>query len=266
MRHWIKLVEKSLDEKYTSDNSALLRYMKDAEFDPYAHWHEVADWLSRHGEEDDFQALAGVDYIDEDELVDLEPDVFYQLPPARQKEIASDVIDAVMANDPASAPTWAHMSLSKDRLLPRTTWLIHFSDDAESIARNGFKYGIDQMDRLGLTTWLGKSEKNYGGYNFAFEATSRDALRGEKYGRDAVLFMNSGVKAYHYGDEESQILFMGKDVDPNDIVLLRQAEGDWQVVPKVDIGREAVFRGALPQAIKWVMQNWTQYRRILGGR
>lgn len=266
MRYWIKLVEASLDEKYTSDNSALLRYMKASEFDPYGLWHAVAEWLSQNGDEEDFQALAGVDHMDEDEIAELDPEVFHRLSSARQAEIARDVVDTLVQYDPASAPTWAHMSLSKDRLLPRTTWLIHFSDEAESIAQNGFKYGIDQMDRLGLTTWLGKSEKGYGGYNFAFEATSRDALRGTKYGRDAVLFMNSGVKAYHYGDDESQIIFIGKDVDPRDIVLLRNDGGDWLVTPKADIGRDAVFRGTLPQAIKWVMSNWAQYRRILGGR
>jgi hypothetical protein len=50
----------------------------------------------------------------------------------------------------------------------KNQWLIHFTNEANSIAENGFEYGVDDMTKLGLTTSLGEFDKKYGGYNFAY--------------------------------------------------------------------------------------------------
>ena len=48
--------------------------------------------------------------------------------------------------------TKAHLGLARNKLLPRTTWLVHFSDNAEDIVQEGFKYGEDDYSDLALTT------------------------------------------------------------------------------------------------------------------
>jgi len=101
-----------------------------------------------------------------------------------------------MRFEPAGAPTWSHMSLERETLLPRNTWLIHFTNEPYSIAKNGFTIGMDDMERLGLTTYFSKEYKSLGGYNFAFLAPSREAnwaATKRRYGKSAVMFQNSGI-------------------------------------------------------------------------
>jgi hypothetical protein len=194
------------------------------------------------------------------------------LKPETQKECAEDVIEYLMRHNPAEAPSTAHMMLSRQKLLPRTTWLVHFSDNADSIAAEGFKYGIDQMDKLGLTTYMGDQAKKYGGYNFAFLAGRRydqNAAYEGKYGKSAVIFQNSGVVVSHHADEEEQVIFHGTDVDPRNIVLLERGEDGWQVMskynPRVRNSGRPVFRGEYKACVAWVMQHFAQYRRALTG-
>lgn len=106
----------------------------------------------------------------------------------------------------AMTPSTAFFTYEK--LLPRTTWLVHFSDHVGRIIDNGIVCGHEEMDQLGLTTHFRKN-KCRPGWNFAFEAESRYA-RGAvnyhhgkgKYGEDAVIFQSAGVRAWHGGDEE----------------------------------------------------------------
>jgi hypothetical protein len=258
MRSFIQLME-----KYTENNSALLRYFKDGNFDPYSCWYEICDWLAKNDYMGLFSELIGKPTT-QDELEEEDADIFYKLPPEVQKECSERVAEYIMQHDPASAPSTDHMSLSRDRLLSRETWLVHFTDDPWSVQYTGFTYGIDQMDRLGLTTWFKQEAKKYGGYNFAFEAGSRHSINAasqHKYGKHAVLFQNSGVKVYHYGDEEDQVIFWGQDVEPSSIVILSCEYDVWTVV---DVRNSRnLFSGEFQQAVNWVKKNFTQYRRSI---
>lgn len=277
-----------LSEKYSSDNAALLRYMKEKPIDPYAFWHMFPDWYDNNYDGDiealiEKSGLASYG-VDVDNFLE-QPEYFYDLPEEIRSHFESDIKEEfmhdMMRDDPTEVPTWGHMSLNRDKLIERLTWLIHFSDEAPSIARGGFQYGVDQMDRLGLTKWMGEYQKEHGGYNFAFKADSRYAFhaasghRGQaKYGRHAVMFQNSGVIAYHFGDEEDQVIFHGSDVDPRDIILLMEVYGDWIVMPHPTKAsrypgqlskEEGVFRGDFEKVVKWVMQNHRQYARVITG-
>jgi hypothetical protein len=140
--------------------------------------------------------------------------------------------------------------------------LVHFSDHARKIAQNGFIYGSDDMSKLGLTTYYTKDSKSHGGYNFAFEAQSRDASNAASqgsYGRHAVMFQNSGARAWHMSDEEHQVIFWGQDVDPRSIIELRNDHGDWVVTN----GTRDFYSGDFDQVVKWVIANHSQYRRAL---
>ena len=277
IRRIIKLLEQAeIEETYSEPNGALLRYMKAEEFDPYSNWYSICEWIVANNYLRKLKRFLPNARTAED-LQEEDPELFYKLPKTAQEECAKWCIDDIRNNDPANAPTWVHMSLQKKQLLPRSTWLVHFTDNPSDIADQGFTIGMDQMDRLGLTTWIKNDsfDKKSGGYNFAFRALSQyanNAAYEKKYGADAVIFQNSGVEAYHYGDEENQIMFHGKDVDHRNIVVLRRSEGDWIVKGnkpkrlksgKIYYEEIDLFTGEYENCVKWVIQNFAQYRRVL---
>lgn len=265
----MNLVESaSLDERYTIDNSQLHKYLGKAEFDPHSHWYWVCEWIEQNDYLQDMAEALGVELNSADDLQEEDPDAFYRLPEAAQKECAETVIEKVLHHDPADAPSWAYLDNSRKTLLPRNTWLVHFTDSPNEIAHQGFTIGVDQMDKLGLTTYF-KSDsfiKKGGGFNFAFLATGRDAAFAAskgKYGRHAVLFQNSGVHAYHNSDEENQVIFWGADVSPKDIIVLENNGGDWHVQARSRLrnGETSLFTGDFESCVKWVIQNQAQYRK-----
>jgi hypothetical protein len=180
------------------------------------------------------------------------------------------VIAWLQRHAPHEAPTYTQVGLSKQQLIPRETWLVHFTDDPDGIADKGFAIGVYDMNKLALTTHMSNTgfDKQFGGYNFAFIAGSRyanNAASEHKYGRHAVLFQNSGVVIDHYADEETQVIFHGEDVDPRTIVILRNYDGDWRVEPRRDTRRHgsSLFSGDFNACVAWVQQHFSQYRQYL---
>ena len=88
-------------------------------------------------------------------------------------------------------------------------WLVHNSDNAWDIWREGFKYG-DDMGDLAYSNAGSTRGKEYGDYLFAFpiddapSPTDRDGL---KYGKASIVFIGTGNEFYHYGDQEDQVIF-----------------------------------------------------------
>lgn len=260
---------RDLVEKYTADNSYLLRHLKDGKFDPYTYWNELRVWFDEH--EDYVELLSeitGQEFADADAINEEDPDLFYKLPQDVQEEAAEWVIEWLMRHDPAEAPTHAQVGLQQQKLIPRSTWLLHFTDHPDEVAAEGFKYGVADMNKLALTTYMSNKsfEKQFGGYNFAFLAGSRDSRNAEhdrKYGKHAVMFQNSGVMTFHYADEENQVIFRGEDVDPRDIVVLHHYD-DWQVQSRRQTrGGKALYAGDFDRCVAWVQQHFAQYRRYL---
>lgn len=154
--------------------------------------------------------------------------------------------------------------------LPRNTWLIHFTDNAREVAVHGFKHGINSTDIDDL--YASRSEdKPLGppGYNFAFVAgrNFESDLYGNKmafYGRDAVLFQNSGIEVYHFGDGDKEVIFWGPDVSPKTIIWLTRGTNGWSVMAHPSKANRAVYAGkTIEQCIEWVRINQTQYRRLI---
>lgn len=255
----------SLNESgpYTRNNVYLKKYMQNPEVDYYQFWWKFEEWMEENEydfDEEDIEATRKV--FDEDD-----PESLEQMPEAVKKSFIewckTEGIEYLLRHDPSEAPTWAHASYN--RFVPNQTWLIHFSDNAESIWKEGFKNGVDQIDKLGLTTYGGDFNRGPEGYAFAFIANSRDASFAAsqgKYGRHAVLFQHGGVSIQHHGDEEEQIVFQGSDVDPRGMVLLVKEYGDWVVQGR---NHRQFFRGDYPTVLKWVAQNHRQYARVLAG-
>jgi hypothetical protein len=163
----------------------------------------------------------------------------------------------------AEYPAWCFYD-DKPEII-KNQWLIHFTDDAYGIAKNGFKYGVDDMTKLGLTTNLSDFEKEYGGYNFAytlndFKKYGKYSHRksGYKYGDEAVIFRASGIKVWHYGDEEPQVIFYGNTAK-NIIPIISGENSNFGIYSKND--RLLYENDDLPKVVEWIINNYQQYRK-----
>ncbi len=161
-------------------------------------------------------------------------------------------LDQAEAAGDAHAPAYLHFDV-RGPVLPPDTWLVHFVDEPESVGRDGFAYGHEDERTLGLTThFVDSVRKNGPGWNFAFRATSpdaRNAASARKYGRNAVLFQAPGVRVYHWGDEEEQVIFWGPSVRQF-ILLHRSSEVEWGVADarSGEFAREGYFRDVVEWA------------------
>jgi len=276
---------KRLNELYTPQVTYLKQYLKsgDVDLDPYHLWSNerspvdpsMADWLWENYPNliEPWMEKEGVD--DPNDLDEgLAYEIWHELPEEVRNEYTEGAketyINYLLNHDPSSAPSTVYYS--DIQLLKRPTWLVHFSNNAFDISQKGFKYGVDQMDQLGLTTWLGDQAKEYGGYNFAFEAGSREANNAAaegKYGKDAVMFTNAGVRAWHSGDEEHQVIFWGANVDPRSIIYIARDDDGWCLQKhwrsKSKRGlRDCIFRTEnFEDMTGWIEENWRQYAKII---
>ncbi len=251
----------------------LYPYLKSTTLDPARSWQSIKDALGTSSWEALLQRAGSTSAQFETDAENADND-FYEVCERVDQVIADDerrsVLEYLHRNDPTQAPSWSYFSTPS--LVRPDVWLIHFTEDARSIQEEGFTRGVNDVTQLGLTTFLSDTEKDFGGYAFAFVANSRDARNaGQKYGSQAVMFRAVGVKAYHNGDDENQVIFWGPSVDPTGIVALTPDPdtGDWCVVAygrMQDRGRSCAFRGPLARAISWVEANHAQYARHLHAR
>lgn len=160
-------------------------------------------------------------------------------------------------------PAWAYFD--DNPILIKNQWLIHFTNNADSIAYEGFKYGAEDISKLGLTTRLSEFDKKYGGYNFSYLLSDfkKYGIRnrgGYKYGDEAVIFRASGIKLYHYGDEEPQVIFYGNTA--KDIIAITKGDNsDYSIKSKDD---KILFENDdLETVVNWLIKNYNQYRKKL---
>jgi hypothetical protein len=119
-----------------------------------------------------------------------------------------------------SGNTIQYMNLVHYTLLPRTTWLIHFSDHAKKIMQSGFSIGVSDIQNLAFTN-LDNTTKTIG-YNFATilgSDASENILSNNRYGKDAIIFQNSGVLVKHKYDGQEQVIFYGPDVSQKNMIF-----------------------------------------------
>lgn len=158
-------------------------------------------------------------------------------------------------------PAWSYFD---EPSLVKNQWLIHFTSDSDSIAKEGFRYGLDDMTKLGLTVAYGEFDKKYGGYNFAY--TLEDYLKYAKhfsifkYGNEAVIFKASGIKAWHNADEEPQVIFYGNTA--KDIIAINDGDNAKYGVRNKN-GNILFQNDEFNSVVNWVVKNFIQYRRQL---
>jgi hypothetical protein len=224
---------------------------------PHEYPYEFETFLYEEGLETDIE---GESYEISDILFDKNPELYNQF-----AKWLYDQIENHSLNIPdADYPAWSFFDNPR---LVKNQWLIHFTDDAEGIARQGFKYGVDEIDKLALTTHLGEFEKKYGGYNFAYDVERYDRYahsnhgRGFKYGKEAVIFRASGMELWHYGDEEPQVIFYGNTA--TSIIPITEGEEHQWAVKSVKTGRSLYENDDFDNVVVWVLRNFIQYRKQL---
>jgi len=278
-----------LSERYSKELMGFLKYMKQP-IDHYVVWEYFADWFENNYADDD-DAIEWLD-VATDGMVSSEgvepaldeirynqnPELFDTLPDYIQNDFKGDISELItrkLQDDPVNTDTRAYMTLNDMKPLNRNTWLVHFTEYADYIAVEGFTRAVTNVDKLGLTK-QGLSDYEYSddGYSFAFEAASRDAIyvaHDEKYGDECVVFQNSGVSAWHNGDDENQVIFHSKDVDPKNIIRMKKVDGDWVVLPHPKkenrYGRHdldgGLIAGSYEKMIEWIKTNNRQYSKAL---
>lgn len=256
-----KVVRKVIKEFITNDEVSLLRYfsMSDDEKKSYLP-HDYASKL------EDFIIEEDIDYVIESEpyeaVEDLEesnPELYEMFGEWLFKKIKTHSLDIYDVDYPAWS-FFGHPEVVKNQ------WLIHFTDEAESVASDGFTRGVDEIDRLGLTTYIGEFYKKYGGYNFAytlsdFHRYGYEGMSEYKYGNSAVIFRASGVKMWHHSDEENQVIFYGNTA--KDIIPMTSGEESHWSIRSEKTNRVLFENDDLQAVVEWLNRNYEQYRKHL---
>ena len=169
-------------------------------------------------------------------------------------------------------------------------WMVHFSDYADKIAKEGFTKGNDYEGKLKSATYQrGKTE---GGYNYAYLASDVIGGKGYKFldylkERETpfVMFKGNGYRFHHNQDEEDQVVL--NNIQKGTMVFVRRFYDEWCVLstanpnwknrtkdinPRPEDERFAMYNPRniiegilysdddIDKVIKWVMKNFDQYR------
>ena len=169
------------------------------------------------------------DFIDEDselaeqigELLGGEPEYsdLYENYDKIGEDVIKKIIDFVEVNIHDYQTDLPHDFTSSAlvfREILKDEWLVHLSDYAYDIMKEGFTKGVMDADQLALTTYMDDNIKEFGGFNFAYrqnDVSRHGRNRHEqKYGKEVVLFqVPKAILCDHYGDQEPQVIFWGSN-------------------------------------------------------
>ncbi|MFA5132564.1 MAG: hypothetical protein WC444_04580 [Candidatus Paceibacterota bacterium] len=165
-----------------------------------------------------------------------------------------------LLNDP-DAPPFLFMDFEEAVF---NKWMIHFTDSAYNVALKGFKYGTPNLESLPYTRHTPQKYKT-GGYNFAYDLDDLHYAftgKGTKYGKEAVMFQATGIKVYHHGDEEPQVIFWGETARNFVPILVNGDTDDWAVGEDKE-GFPVYHHESLDKVVDWVVANFNQYKGVL---
>lgn len=217
----------------------------------------------------------------------------------RQDEAIDEYLDNRMSKirndfktrnyDEASGFAWSD-DAEDGKEIVHNEWMVHFSDYADKIAKEGFTKGNDYDGKLKSATYQrGKTE---GGYNYAYLASDVIGGKGYKFldylkERETpfVMFKGNGYRFHHNQDEEDQVVL--NNVQKGTMVFVRRLYDQWCVLstanpnwkkrtkdinPRPEDERFAMYNPRniiegilysdddIDKVIKWVMKNFDQYR------
>lgn len=217
----------------------------------------------------------------------------------RQDEAIDEYLDNRMSKirndfkkrnyDEASGFAWSD-DAEDGKEIVHNEWMVHFSDYADKIAKEGFTKGNDYEGKLKSATYQrGKTE---GGYNYAYLASDVIGGKGYKFldylkERETpfVMFKGNGYRFHHNQDEEDQVVL--NNIQKGTMVFVRRLYDQWCVLstanpnwkkrtkdinPRPEDERFAMYNPRniiegilysdddIDKVIKWVMNNFDQYR------
>lgn len=217
----------------------------------------------------------------------------------RQDEAIDEYLDNRMSKvrndfktrnyDEASGFAWSD-DAEDGKEIVHDEWMVHFSDYADKIAKEGFTKGNDYDGKLKSATYQrGKTE---GGYNYAYLASDVIGGKGWKFldylkERETpfVMFKGNGYRFHHNQDEEDQVVL--NNIQKGTMVFVRRLYDQWCVLstanpnwknrtkdinPRPEDERFAMYNPRniiegilysdddIDKVIKWVMNNFDQYR------
>jgi len=248
-------------EYLTKDSVSLYHYLKQPGKEKKKYLYEMYPYLFEKYA-DKYDLDLEIDYDNPEDVID-----FLSRNPKLKKDfneyLYKGIIDFNLPIDDSDYPAWSFFSDNPQII--KNQWLVHFTSDSLNIYKEGFKYGVEEIDKLGLTTRLADIDKRYGGFNFAYtpydcSKYSRDR-HGYKYGEEVVIFKASGVRVLHYSDQEYQTIFYG-DTATN-INSITQGENGWGVESNIDSSIILYENEDLDKVIDWFINNYDQYRKHL---
>lgn len=262
-------IKKYIVEYLTKDVVALKNYLTSTPVErikylPHDYHYFISDFIDEFG-----YSLDGYDGETYDIIITLEeenPELYREYGEWLYNKIEEYSLEVPDSDYPA----WSFFD--RDIQIIKNEWLIHFTEkgNAYDIAKDGFTIGVDEIDKLGLTTHLSQIDKEYGGFNFAytiddFKGYAKSGGLGSryeyKYGNEAVLFQASGVRTWHYGDEEHQTIFYGSTAK-NIIPITSGHDSSWAIY---HINGNILFENDdLERVVDWVLTNYHQYRNVIG--
>ena len=261
-----------IHEVYAPQIQNLLRLLSVKEEEDYKDFpcdpRRVVDAMADNGYNEEVCSEFGIEYASD--VINMSLDKFFSLLAECSEEFQYEVRKAATEFsrwENQDGSTEAHFELMSKRVLPNDTWLVHFSDNVDDILEEGFTRGTDEydIDKLGLTTYRQDKFKT-GGYNFAFLGSDWRNLRGAifdnhgrgKYGKDCVVFQSSGVEAYHYGDDERQIIFWGPGIKPDLIYAVYRRDDEWEIGDTGYAGdRDGIMKPLkdIVEVVEWIKTN-----------
>lgn len=162
-------------------------------------------------------------------------------------------------------PSWVFYTYLKDI---KDSWVIHISDHADFIQKDGFRYGVRDVSRLGLTNMMGHYDKSDVGYNFAYtpidaDKYGRSKRGGLRYGgyNTAVIFKVDGVLVYHGSDDDNQVVFWGPDARHINKLIFDTDTDTWVLCGTH--GERLVEKSKAVDIAKWLDDNHRKHKKIL---
>lgn len=107
-------------------------------------------------------------------------------------------------------------------------YMVHFTPDlhnVKSILKNGF-LGVIDMDYLAITAQSENDSPEENGFCFAykFDEDSGKFHMEQSFG---VIFRGSAINIFHKGDNEEQCIFIGNEINKNNLVGFYQKDNNY---------------------------------------